>query len=88
MITILELMTLSLFLIQYSPDLVTFAIDNTFSRTDKRFSISDKIIIYIMGRACYLWRRYKLGLIDKIEPIEELERFPIDTLLSDAVKIR
>ena len=28
--------------------LITFAIDSTFSRTDKRFSISDKIIIYII----------------------------------------
>ena len=41
-------MALSLSLIQYCPYLVTFAIDNTFSQTDKRFSISDNIIIYII----------------------------------------
>ena len=41
-------MALSFSLIQYCPHLVTFAIDNTFSQTDKRFSISDNIIIYII----------------------------------------
>ena len=44
-------MALSLFLMQYSPNLVTFAIDNTFSQIDKRFSISDKIIICIIKLA-------------------------------------
>ena len=42
------MMALSFSLIQYCPHLVTFAIDNTFSQTDKRFSISDNIIIYII----------------------------------------
>ena len=55
-------MALSFSLIQYCPHLVTFAIDNTFSQTDKRFSISDNIIIYIMldlgAKREEYWRRY------------------------------
>ena len=45
----LKLITLSLFLETMSLDQVAFVIDNTFSQTNKRYSKSDNIIIYIIA---------------------------------------
>ena len=40
---------LLLFIIKYSPDQETIAIDKTFFQQNQRFSIWDRIIIYILG---------------------------------------
>ena len=46
---VLESEWLSFFMIKYSPDQETFAIDKTFFQQNQRFSIWDRIIIYILG---------------------------------------
>ena len=48
LITILSLITLSLSWIQDYPDQITIATDNRLSQTDKRLSVSDNNIKYII----------------------------------------
>ena len=51
LITILSLITLSLSWIQNYPDQITIATDNRLSQTDKRLSVSDNNIKYIISVA-------------------------------------